>query len=135
MKAIIKSLALATAISSPLLLANCTKSAEAGASNESDHQETIEQKGVCPMHADVTGKVGDTCPKCGMKLEPMNEEKAANTNVYIMNFKTSSEVRAGEGSILSLTPSIKGKIESVPLDTQHDKKNTSDHRQPGPVIF
>jgi hypothetical protein len=24
---------------------------------------------VCPMHPDVTGKEGDTCSKCGMKLE------------------------------------------------------------------
>ena len=24
---------------------------------------------ACPMHPEVTGKEGDTCPKCGMKLE------------------------------------------------------------------
>ncbi len=23
----------------------------------------------CPMHPDVTGKKGDTCPQCGMDLE------------------------------------------------------------------
>ena len=23
---------------------------------------------ACPMHPEVTGKEGDTCPKCGMKL-------------------------------------------------------------------
>jgi putative membrane protein len=26
---------------------------------------------VCPMHPDVTGKSGDKCPECGMKLEPL----------------------------------------------------------------
>lgn len=26
---------------------------------------------VCPMHPSVTGKSGDKCPECGMKLEPL----------------------------------------------------------------
>lgn len=25
---------------------------------------------VCPMHPEVTGNKDDTCPKCGMNLEP-----------------------------------------------------------------
>ena len=24
---------------------------------------------ACPMHPEVTGEIGDTCPKCGMDLE------------------------------------------------------------------
>lgn len=28
---------------------------------------------ACPMHPEVTGKKGDTCPKCGMDLEPINQ--------------------------------------------------------------
>jgi len=28
---------------------------------------------ACPMHPDVTGKEGDTCPKCNMKLEPVKD--------------------------------------------------------------
>ncbi|QYJ78689.1 heavy metal-binding domain-containing protein [Shewanella acanthi] len=24
---------------------------------------------ICPMHPEVTGQKGDTCPKCGMNLE------------------------------------------------------------------
>lgn len=28
---------------------------------------------ACPMHPEVTGKEGDTCSKCGMKLEPVKE--------------------------------------------------------------
>ncbi len=26
---------------------------------------------ACPMHPEVTGKEGDTCSKCSMKLEPV----------------------------------------------------------------
>ncbi|MGL5359181.1 MAG: heavy metal-binding domain-containing protein [Shewanella sp.] len=26
----------------------------------------------CPMHPEVTGNKGDSCPKCGMDLEPIN---------------------------------------------------------------
>jgi hypothetical protein len=28
---------------------------------------------ACPMHPEITGKEGDTCSKCGMKLEPVKE--------------------------------------------------------------
>ncbi len=27
---------------------------------------------ACPMHPEVTGNKGDTCPKCGMDLEETN---------------------------------------------------------------
>ncbi|MCG9697851.1 hypothetical protein L1D21_12985 [Shewanella sp. Isolate11] len=30
----------------------------------------------CPMHPEVVGDKGDTCPKCGMNLEAMKAEKA-----------------------------------------------------------
>ncbi|MEN8617386.1 heavy metal-binding domain-containing protein [Shewanella baltica] len=29
---------------------------------------------VCPMHPEVTGTKGDSCPKCGMDLEPKATE-------------------------------------------------------------
>ena len=41
---------------------------------------------ACPMHPEVTGKEGDTCPKCGMKLEH-NDNAAAPTHVA-MQFST-----------------------------------------------
>ena len=121
----IKSLAMATAISSPLLMTGCgnSSSANAGSGTEEQNvQDSTIQKGACPMHPEVTGKVGDTCPKCGMKLELVSEEKTANTNTYFMDFKAVPVVRAGEPSTFSFTPSIKGKTESVALDVQHDKK-------------
>lgn len=33
---------------------------------------------ACPMHPEVTGKEGDTCSKCNMKLEPVKEHKDDN---------------------------------------------------------
>lgn len=30
---------------------------------------------ACPMHPDVTGKDGDKCSKCGMKLEAMKKKE------------------------------------------------------------
>lgn len=29
---------------------------------------------ACPMHPEVTGKAGDTCSKCGMKLEAVKAD-------------------------------------------------------------
>jgi len=36
------------------------------ANKEESHEEHVY---ACPMHPEVTGKEGDTCSKCGMKLE------------------------------------------------------------------
>jgi hypothetical protein len=96
-------------------------------SNEHEHAEAEhehEASYACPMHPEVTGKEGDTCPKCGMKLELVSAEKAANTNTYFMAFKAMpTVVEAGKAAMLSFTPSIKGnESEMVPLDIQHDKK-------------
>ncbi|MEO8253086.1 MAG: DUF3347 domain-containing protein [Flavobacterium sp.] len=38
-----------------------------------ENKQTTEQadgKYSCPMHPEVTGKIGDTCKECGMDLEP-----------------------------------------------------------------
>lgn len=34
-----------------------------------DHSEPATLVYACPMHAEVIGNKGDTCPKCGMDLE------------------------------------------------------------------
>ncbi len=36
--------------------------------SSSENQETKEMAYACPMHPEVTGKLGDNCPKCGMDL-------------------------------------------------------------------
>lgn len=107
-----------------LLSCNAKKDQANTAETEHDHGDGAHTHSyACPMHADVTGKEGETCPKCGMKLELVSAEKAANTNTYFMAFKAEPAVEAGKSAMLSFTPSIKGnESEMVPLDVQHDKK-------------
>lgn len=79
---------------------------------------------ACPMHPEVTGKEGDMCPKCGMKLEHNDNAGKSNGKTYIMNFKaTPAKVEAGKAALLSFTPGVKGKdSELVPLDLHHERK-------------
>jgi len=102
---------------SSLLLFSC----EARKKTEAETNDSIaQQKYACPMHPEVTGKEGDTCSKCGMKLTKLQTEAQEN---YVMTFKAEPSVVAGKASVLSLTPIKEGnEQESVPLDIQHDKK-------------
>jgi hypothetical protein len=122
MKTTIKNLAFAlfAGIASISVTSCGSKSSEAEHDHaDADHEHTY----ACPMHADVTGKEGETCPKCGMKLELVSADKSANTNTYFMAFKAEPAIEAGKSAMLSFTPSIKGnESEMVPLDIQHDKK-------------
>lgn len=53
-----------------LLVASLVLACEGKKSESSTSTETVaEQNYSCPMHPEVTGKEGDTCSKCGMKLE------------------------------------------------------------------
>jgi hypothetical protein len=125
MKTIFKSIAIATVISSPLVLTDCSNSKKASMGEETGGQSAPDstiQKAICPMHPDVTGQIGDTCPKCGMKLEAVKDESMSNMNAYYMDFKAVPEVRADEASTLTLTPSLEGTTETVALELQHDKK-------------
>lgn len=77
---------------------------------------------ACPMHPEVTGKEGDTCPKCGMKLEH-NDNAGAPSNVSMQFTATPTSPKVGEDVTLSMTPKIKDKpTEQVPLDVEHTKK-------------
>lgn len=79
---------------------------------------------ACPMHPEVTGKEGDICPKCGMKLEHNDNAGKSNGKTYVMNFKaTPATVEAGKAAQFSFTPGVKGKAgELVPLDIHHERK-------------
>jgi hypothetical protein len=123
MKTILTKLPLAFCL---LLLLSCNARKDKTNTAQAEHDHAAgdhEHTYACPMHADVIGKEGDTCPKCGMKLELVSAEKAANTNTYFMGFKAVPAIEAGKTAMLSFTPSIDGnESEMVPLDIQHDKK-------------
>jgi hypothetical protein len=78
---------------------------------------------ACPMHPEVTGKEGDTCPKCGMKLEH-NDAAHTAAGTYYMEFTSSPEkVDPNKDVTLSFSPKKKNaEAEQVALDVQHEKK-------------
>ncbi len=64
-------------LAGPVLLSGCnSKKTEQQEQKEDDEHEPAEgddhdhdQVYACPMHPEVTGKEGEKCSKCGMKLE------------------------------------------------------------------
>jgi len=88
------------------------------------HHEGGQHLYACPMHPEVTGKEGDTCPKCGMKLEHNDNAGKQNAETYYIEFKTSPEkLEAGKEAILSFIPKMKDKETAlIPLDIEHTKK-------------
>jgi hypothetical protein len=78
---------------------------------------------ACPMHPDVTGKEGETCPKCGMKLEH-NDQAADVAGTYFMKFITTPSVLQPNKEVtLSFTPKKKdAEGEQIALDIEHEKK-------------
>ncbi len=105
---------------SVLLLAGCNndnKTTEKEASVE--HKHTY----ACPMHPEVTGNEGDTCPKCGMKLEH-NDAAAAAPGSYFMQFASNpASIQPNQDVVLSFTPKNKtDESGQVALEVQHEKK-------------
>ena len=77
---------------------------------------------ACPMHPEVTGKEGDTCPKCGMKLEH-NDNAGAASDVAMQFTTNPATAKPNEEVILSMTPKKKDNDkEQVALDVEHTKK-------------
>jgi hypothetical protein len=77
---------------------------------------------ACPMHPEVRGHEGESCSKCGMPLEHMDELAPAGN--YTMQFSsTPQKMKAGKEVLLFFTPKNKDKqTEAVPLDVEHEKK-------------
>jgi hypothetical protein len=116
---------LSTIMLSPLFIACNNESGSTGKSGDSakhaedGHVHTYR----CPMHPEVTGKEGDTCPKCGMKLEHSDDPVATNVNYFMQVAMDPTIVEPNKDVTLSFTPRIKGKeSESVALDVEHEKK-------------
>ncbi|GAA4321706.1 heavy metal-binding domain-containing protein [Flaviaesturariibacter amylovorans] len=114
-------------LASVLLLAACSDSKTSG-TGSSDSTSTAAADGHqhayrCPMHPEVTGKEGDTCPKCGMKLEHSDAAPDAGGTYFMQFAATPTAIAPGKPVTLSLTPKKKGaESESVALDVEHEKK-------------
>ena len=110
-------------ISASLSFQSCKKDSpkiteEAPKESAHDGEHTF----ACPMHPEVTGKEGEDCPKCGMKLAH-NDNAAAPSNVK-MDFTTNpTTVNPNQSVTLSMTPKNKDNSSlQVPLDVEHTKK-------------
>ncbi|MGC4021119.1 MAG: heavy metal-binding domain-containing protein [Cyclobacteriaceae bacterium] len=89
-------------------------------SADTSSDSTVIQNYICPMHPEVKGKEGDTCPKCGMNLEKTETKDSAE---YVMLFKAEPFVEVGKSATFTFTPEIKDHFdESVSLEIQHEKK-------------
>jgi hypothetical protein len=99
------------------------KTSEAKDADVSKTADAHEHTYRCPMHPEVTGKEGDTCPKCGMKLEH-SDEAPSTAGTYFMQFASRPEkIEPNKEAILSFTPKKKNaEGEQVALDIEHEKK-------------
>ncbi len=77
----------------------------------------------CPMHPEVTGKEGDTCPKCGMKLEHNDAAPTAAGTYFMKYVSIPASIAPNKEATLSFTPKKKdADTEQVALDVEHEKK-------------
>ena len=66
-----------------LFFAGCDNNSSQSGKTEQheDADGEMHEKGMdtyaCPMHPEITGKKGDKCSKCGMKLTAMAEDEHA----------------------------------------------------------
>lgn len=89
---------------------------DTSAAHSSDHMY------ACPMHPEVTGKEGDECPKCGMKLEH-NDNAGGLSNVKMQFATNPATVNPNQEVTLSLIPKLQDNDkEQVALDIEHEKK-------------
>lgn len=63
-----------------LTIASC-KDNKANASNDNKEMVADNELYSCPMHPEVTGKKGDTCTECGMKLTEKVSERDETVSV------------------------------------------------------
>ena len=56
-------------VASAVLPISCSQQAK---TEEHDNHEALDH--TCPMHPEVRGKMGETCPHCGMALEKISHD-------------------------------------------------------------
>ncbi len=127
MKQVLKISTAVLAINVITIFASCNNSGDSKTvTTDATKMEMTHEGGehiyACPMHPEVTGKEGDTCPKCGMKLE--HNDNAGTVSNVSMQFSTNpATVNPNQEVTLSMTPKNKDNAnEQVPLDVEHTKK-------------
>lgn len=112
-----------------LLLAGMLPLAIACNNSSADHDHTDSASAThthtysCPMHPEVTGKEGDTCPKCGMKLEHTDNAAPAKGDYYMEFGATPTTIEPNKDAVLSFIPKKKNATtEQVALEIEHEKK-------------
>lgn len=115
-------LAIAGALTFAACNTNEANKIEASTTDSSTAAHSGDHTFACPMHPEVTGKEGDDCHKCGMKLEH-NDNAGGPSNVK-MHFTTiPATVNPNQEVTLSLIPKLKDNDkEQVALDVEHEKK-------------
>jgi hypothetical protein len=127
MKQVFKTSMAVLAISTVTIFAACNNSGEKTTGNaDSTTKDMAHADGdhvyACPMHPEVTGKEGDDCPKCGMKLEH-NDNASAVSNVSMQFSTNPATVNPNQEVTLMMTPKNKDNAaEQVALDVEHTKK-------------
>ena len=109
----------------PIFIA-CNNKSKDNSNTESTATKTVDEHAhtfACPMHPEVTGKEGDNCPKCGMKLEH-NDGVATAAGTYYMQFTSNpATIEQNKQVTLSVTPKKKDADgDQVALDVEHEKK-------------
>ena len=66
-----------------MIVTSCTSKAKQEQTEEHDAMKNDSTQATvyaCSMHPEVTGKEGDKCSKCGMKLEAMKTSDSTDTH-------------------------------------------------------
>jgi hypothetical protein len=102
------------------LLTSCGKKSAEQAGDEHHHTEdgmpmdSTQAAYACPMHPEVTGKEGEECSKCGMKLELAKSADSNTVTADTVKKSIPKEVRAeiGEAKIMIHyhAPAVRGRV-------------------------
>lgn len=110
-------------------------------SQPQEHAQHHEMKAdhACPMHPEVTGEKGDTCPKCGMNLTAANSASNGNSCDNCPHHKASAhqDGASTDTHACPMNPSITGKegdtcpkcgMHLVPMQAKADTKTAVHHK-------
>lgn len=115
------------------------------AHEHSQHQEHAQHHETktdhaCPMHPEVTGKQGDTCPKCGMNLtqpQVTSEQHKNCTSCPKHKMHSHKHAKATSTHACPMNPSITGKegdtcpkcgMNLEPMQAKTDTQSTHHHK-------